>query len=77
MLLDLMSDCRIVAKNPLSLWIRASRTTVIVIGYSFLWVWQVMSGGLLQATPHCVKAPRREVSGGVSRNTLAVFMQPR
>ncbi|KAL3162235.1 hypothetical protein ABBQ32_009935 [Trebouxia sp. C0010 RCD-2024] len=38
---------------------------------------QVMSGGLLRATPHCVRAPRRDMSGGVSRNTLAVFMQPR
>ena len=38
---------------------------------------QVMSGGLLRATPHCVKAPCRDMSGGVSRNTLAVFMQPR
>lgn len=48
-----------------------------IIGYSCMWLWQVMSGGLLRATPHCVRAPRRDMCGGVSRNTLAVFMQPR
>lgn len=34
---------------------------------------QIHSGGLLQATPHCVKAA--DVPG-VSRGTLAVFMEP-
>lgn len=34
------------------------------------------SGGLLMATPHYVRAPRREMARGISRNTFAVFMQP-
>ena len=38
---------------------------------------QVHSGGLLRGTPHAVFAPRPHLSGGVSRNTFAVFMQPR
>ena len=37
---------------------------------------QIHSGGLLRATPHHVRSPA--VPGaGVSRNTFAVFMQPR
>ena len=36
-----------------------------------------MSGGLLRATPHYVRAPRKDRTQGVSRNTLAIFMQPR
>lgn len=36
-----------------------------------------MSGGLLRATPHYVRAPGKDKTGGVSRNTLAIFMQPR
>ena len=37
---------------------------------------QILSGGLLEATPHCVLAP---AAGGASlcRNSFAVFMQPR
>lgn len=34
---------------------------------------QVHTGGVLQATPHCVRAADVE---GVSRGTLAVFMEP-
>jgi non-haem dioxygenase in morphine synthesis N-terminal len=34
---------------------------------------QVHTGGILQATPHCVRAAEAE---GVSRGTLAVFMEP-
>lgn len=34
---------------------------------------QIHSGGVLQATPHCVRAADAE---GVSRGTLAVFMEP-
>lgn len=34
---------------------------------------QVHTGGVLQATPHCVRAAEVE---GVSRGTLAVFMEP-
>lgn len=35
------------------------------------------SGGLLRGTPHCVVAPRAALSAGVSRETFALFMQPR
>lgn len=38
---------------------------------------ELKSGGLLQATPHMVRAPSPNLAAGVSRNTLAVFMQPR
>lgn len=34
---------------------------------------QVMSGGVLQATPHCVRAA---AAAGVARATFAVFMEP-
>eukprot|EP00742_Colponemidia_sp_Colp-10_P002415 GILJ01002575.1.p1 GENE.GILJ01002575.1~~GILJ01002575.1.p1 ORF type:complete len:417 (-),score=45.76 GILJ01002575.1:199-1413(-) len=37
---------------------------------------QIHSGGLLQATPHCVRAAIGPRSFGISRNTFAVFMQP-
>ncbi|CAI5988875.1 unnamed protein product [Closterium sp. NIES-65] len=38
----------------------------------------IQSGGLLAATPHCVAAPKGSASSiGVSRATLAVFMQVR
>ena len=42
--------------------------------YYLLMHMQVHSGGLLQATPHYVAAAE---AVGVSRNTFAVFMQPR
>lgn len=35
---------------------------------------QVASGGLLRATPHCVRAA---ADLSLARNTFAVFMQPR
>jgi isopenicillin N synthase-like dioxygenase len=43
---------------------------------------QVLSGGALVATPHCVVAPKiktnsRNSSRNMSRNTFAVFMQPK
>jgi hypothetical protein len=38
---------------------------------------QILSGGLLRATPHYVKAARGQGMEGVARNTFAVFMQPR
>lgn len=38
---------------------------------------QVHSGGSLQATPHYVQAAGHPDALGVSRNTFAVFMQPR
>lgn len=37
---------------------------------------QIQSGGLLQATPHCVTACRGEDAAGVSRTTFAIFMEP-
>jgi len=36
----------------------------------------IHSGGLLQATPHCVRAARGPHSKGISRETMAVFMEP-
>jgi isopenicillin N synthase-like dioxygenase len=36
----------------------------------------VLSGGLLMATPHSVRAAYGEAARGVSRETFAVFMQP-
>ena len=38
---------------------------------------QVHSGGLLRATPHGVRAASGPAAAGVSRNTFAVFMQPK
>lgn len=38
---------------------------------------QIHSGGLLQATPHFVRAASSPAAAGISRNTFAVFMQPR
>jgi hypothetical protein len=43
------------------------------LGYQIGQALAIQSGGLLQATPHCVRAARVP---GVSRNTFAVFMQP-
>lgn len=37
---------------------------------------EVLSGGNLCATPHCVKAPGGNYSLGVERSTFALFMQP-
>lgn len=37
---------------------------------------QILSGGLLQATPHAVMGPTTPESANISRETLAVFMQP-
>jgi isopenicillin N synthase-like dioxygenase len=37
---------------------------------------QVHSGGLLRATPHCVRAAGGAAAAGVARNALAVFLQP-
>ncbi len=35
---------------------------------------QILSGGILQATPHAVRGPQ---TTGVNREMMAVFMQPR
>jgi len=37
---------------------------------------QIHSGGLLMATPHCVRAACGPAAAGVSRDTFAVFLQP-
>jgi isopenicillin N synthase-like dioxygenase len=37
---------------------------------------QLLSGGVLQATPHCVRAASGPDCIGMSRETLAVFMEP-
>ena len=37
---------------------------------------QIHSGGLLRATPHCVRAAGGAAAAGVARNAFAVFMQP-
>eukprot|EP00744_Colponema_vietnamica_P007069 GILI01010209.1.p2 GENE.GILI01010209.1~~GILI01010209.1.p2 ORF type:complete len:402 (-),score=108.60 GILI01010209.1:234-1439(-) len=37
---------------------------------------QIHSGGILRATPHCVRAAEGPAAVGISRNTYAVFMQP-
>lgn len=37
---------------------------------------QIHSGGVLQATPHCVRAAQGEKASGISRETFAVFMEP-
>ncbi|XP_077212064.1 uncharacterized protein LOC143858755 [Tasmannia lanceolata] len=37
---------------------------------------EILSGGLLCATPHCVQAPKGEKTLGVERSTFALFMQP-
>ncbi|KAK9830192.1 hypothetical protein WJX72_010222 [[Myrmecia] bisecta] len=47
------------------------------IAYQMGEAMQVPSGGLLRATPHYVQAPTSAAALGVSRNTFAVFMQPR
>jgi len=36
----------------------------------------IHSGGILQATPHCVKAPKGIEAKGISRESMAVFMGP-
>jgi isopenicillin N synthase-like dioxygenase len=59
------------------------------IAYQLGEVFQILSGGILQATPHCVVAPRphpqeenpqqqeNRQQQQVYRNTFALFMQPR
>ncbi|CAH9102009.1 unnamed protein product [Cuscuta epithymum] len=37
---------------------------------------EILSRGLLCATPHCVRAPKGEEASGVDRSTFALFMQP-
>jgi len=37
---------------------------------------QIHSGGLLLATPHCVRAATGAAAKGISRETFAVFMEP-
>ncbi|RDX77907.1 hypothetical protein CR513_41893, partial [Mucuna pruriens] len=37
---------------------------------------EILSGGYLCATPHCVQAAKGEESSGIERSTFALFMQP-
>jgi isopenicillin N synthase-like dioxygenase len=37
---------------------------------------QILSGGVLRATPHMVKSGSKLVNTGISRNTMAVFLEP-
>ncbi|KAH7686590.1 Isopenicillin N synthase-like protein [Dioscorea alata] len=37
---------------------------------------EILTRGLLCATPHCVRAPKGENASGVDRSTFALFMQP-
>ena len=37
---------------------------------------QILSGGLLKATPHCVRGATPGTCVGVARNSFATFMQP-
>jgi len=37
---------------------------------------QIHSGGLMQATPHCVRGAQGKAAEGISRETFAVFMEP-
>lgn len=46
------------------------------LGFQMGEVMQVVSGGELRATEHCVRAAYGEKAHGISRNTLAVFFFP-
>lgn len=37
---------------------------------------EILSGGYLHATPHCVRAPSGKDVAGLERSTFALFMQP-
>ncbi|XP_021764470.1 uncharacterized protein LOC110729081 isoform X1 [Chenopodium quinoa] len=37
---------------------------------------EILSGGYLHATPHCVRAPSGKGVSGLERSTFALFMQP-
>jgi len=37
---------------------------------------QIVSGGVLQATPHCVRGPQGKMATETSRDTYVVFMEP-
>jgi hypothetical protein len=66
------------AKAGLYIRTRHARTVKVnvpgdCIAYQIGEAAQIHTGGILQATPHCVRAADVE---GVSRGTLAVFMEP-
>ncbi|XP_051131422.1 uncharacterized protein LOC127251665 isoform X2 [Andrographis paniculata] len=46
------------------------------IAYQIGEVTEILSGGLLCATPHCVQAPKGKAASGIDRSTFALFMQP-
>ena len=37
---------------------------------------EIATGGKLRATPHCVRVGSSPQSGGISRETFVLFMQP-
>mmetsp|Transcript_11201 Transcript_11201/g.28374 ORF Transcript_11201/g.28374 Transcript_11201/m.28374 type:complete len:459 (+) Transcript_11201:330-1706(+) len=47
------------------------------VAYQVGEVSEIMSNGVLKATPHCVVGASGEKAAGVARNTFAVFMQPK
>lgn len=47
------------------------------IAYQVGEVSEIMSNGVLKATPHCVVGAEGEKAKGIARNTFAVFMQPK
>ncbi|XP_020592888.1 uncharacterized protein LOC110033304 [Phalaenopsis equestris] len=46
------------------------------LAYQIGEITEILSQGLLSATPHSVQAPKGEASIGVERSTFALFMQP-
>ncbi|KAK8964403.1 hypothetical protein KSP40_PGU012742 [Platanthera guangdongensis] len=46
------------------------------LAYQIGEITEILSQGLLCATPHCVQAPKGEETIGVERSALALFMQP-
>eukprot|EP00271_Cylindrocystis_brebissonii_P023310 TRINITY_DN961_c0_g1_i1.p1 TRINITY_DN961_c0_g1~~TRINITY_DN961_c0_g1_i1.p1 ORF type:complete len:364 (-),score=61.88 TRINITY_DN961_c0_g1_i1:1719-2810(-) len=65
----------------LYIWTRSGKIVQAVLSETSLafqvgMALQMHSGGLLQATPHCVKAAECPEARGIARNTFALFMQP-
>ncbi|XP_024961054.1 uncharacterized protein LOC112501608 isoform X1 [Cynara cardunculus var. scolymus] len=46
------------------------------IAYQIGNITEILSGGRLCATPHCVRAPKGGKAAGLERSTFALFMQP-
>ncbi|XP_047308085.1 uncharacterized protein LOC124911626 [Impatiens glandulifera] len=65
------------------LYIRARNNQVVKvairedeIAYQIGETTEILSRGLLCATPHCVQAPKGKEASGIERSTFALFMQP-